>query len=907
VNLAKLTKFQLILFVITMVGSLKGAWFEGERILSGNVVIRKGAFAEMPGSTLGLYSNVFKKKSLGDKIISFDIATLKCKDSIKIEEGNHYPIVVPLKTGGWNLYYARGLYTKTLMYLHIKSNGEFGTKENILKTIDYKAFCAVSIPKRHEAWFVSDKIYRLDVDNNQWLEFPYPEGWDMEQGNLKIFKTDDQKTLFITSVGESISKIQAAMVDMETHEIRKLESDKFYSLDIQQWYGHEGHYLMLFSDSLYKYNAKRDEVELLIDDFSTISNIIMQDARGESLYLLGHHNVPETGVLVNDLYVLDLVEKTLETYALPFETPWQIVGNRPLFFDQARMKIIALVAAGRLPVKWKPVIIDLEKKLMSFIPVVPPEGVSNELQIYHVQEKNLLLFSKSSNIGIYDLDSGELKNSIVMGYSPYDWSVIKGQEDTKIIGNTSGTQLCHLILPGRRQLIGVGLRSSKICYYPDKSAVFMMGKEPENDEYKFGEYHFDDNLFEMIEPGYIIPKYPSLKLYADYSTNQIIGFLNSEEYEDGLLQFIKPDGDITIWRPPSEDRSQDKCHYYDEENDAFWIISDGWWENKEWIIYKVSTRTYDTLDTFKIDKSILKRPINFIVDPLKQYLYILNTPDEYTIETWNVVIFDPKDQTVRRSAISGQNPTPCMILIPEKERLFLWNHFAAWCLDTKNFELIFGNSEESGGDVMGPSIKGEYNLQKNSVIVADLLYNGTSSSSYGINGNFQKVITFDLETGKVQNEITIPIYVEMATFSHDKSKIYFLERDENARFWTLYLDPAWEEPARIEPSTNYIQFGEGDECRFSINVKNEYEQDATAYIWLIAPDGTTLFFDGLGFTPEISGIPLTLPANLDVTGDFLTFTMPRGVPKGFYNLNAVFINDAGDRGPIGTWNFYVKD
>ena len=111
------------------------------------------------------------------------------------------------------------------------------------------------------------------------------------------------------------------------------------------------------------------------------------------------------------------------------------------------------------------------------------------------------------------------------------------------------------------------------------------------------------------------------------------------------------------------------------------------------------------------------------------------------------------------------------------------------------------------------------------------------------------------------------------------------------------------------PGSSGIHCTSGDEAKFTVSVKNPYyyTQDATAYIWLFAPDGTMLFFDGAGFTFDVTGIPLTLPANLDVTGDILAFTMPAGIPEGFYNLNAVFLNENGDRGPIGTWNFYVKD
>src|SRR4030042_5036753 len=123
------------------------------------------------------------------------------------------------------------------------------------------------------------------------------------------------------------------------------------------------------------------------------------------------------------------------------------------------------------------------------------------------------------------------------------------------------------------------------------------------------------------------------------------------------------------------------------------------------------------------------------------------------------------------------------------------------------------------------------------------------------------------------------------------------------------FNPAWQTPASISPSTNYVQLGSGDNEKFSVNIKNPYdfEQKVTAYIWLYAPDWTMLFFSPTGLTFDISGITLTLPANCDVTGDILSFTMPAGVPEGFYNFNALFINEKGDRGPIGTWNFYVRD
>ena len=125
----------------------------------------------------------------------------------------------------------------------------------------------------------------------------------------------------------------------------------------------------------------------------------------------------------------------------------------------------------------------------------------------------------------------------------------------------------------------------------------------------------------------------------------------------------------------------------------------------------------------------------------------------------------------------------------------------------------------------------------------------------------------------------------------------------------LHLYPEWEEPCKVFPSTNFVQFGDGDDAKFRVNIKNEYDynQYAALYIWLVTPQDLMFFFDGFGLTPEIFGIPLDIPANTDISADILTFTMPEGVPEGYYNINAVFIDEDFNRGPVGTWNFYVKD
>ena len=68
-----------------------------------------------------------------------------------------------------------------------------------------------------------------------------------------------------------------------------------------------------------------------------------------------------------------------------------------------------------------------------------------------------------------------------------------------------------------------------------------------------------------------------------------------------------------------------------------------------------------------------------------------------------------------------------------------------------------------------------------------------------------------------------------------------------------------------------------------------------------------LFFNGSGLTFEITGIPFTLSAETDMDVNIISFTVPAEVPEGFYNFNAVFINEQGNRGPIGSFNFRIKN
>jgi len=170
----------------------------------------------------------------------------------------------------------------------------------------------------------------------------------------------------------------------------------------------------------------------------------------------------------------------------------------------------------------------------------------------------------------------------------------------------------------------------------------------------------------------------------------------------------------------------------------------------------------------------------------------------------------------------------------------------------------------------------------------------------------KRVLEIDPKTREIVTEIPIRGDLEEIFFPAEKDKLIFLSTDDT-KIYTLHLNPGWKNPPTITPSTNYITFYTDEIAQFNVNIKNgDTEQKATAYIWLITPDGDIFFVHYLGVTPDIAGIPLTLPPNIDINWQLFDFTIPEIMPAGLYNFNAVFINANGDRGPIGTWNFYVK-
>jgi hypothetical protein len=897
--------FLTLLIIAIMSFSLNAAWFETEDMSVGNFSVAGGAFHEIPKSPYVIFGgmNDFTFNKLSQKLVLFDVSTGRCKGTYIGTSELFEPVIMTDSNNGWNIYFAKyEEHSSMFGKLHITNEGQFGDTFWFIITSPLMVKYSFCIPSRNEAWFVADKIYRLETNSDRWTTFDFPKDWNSEFTIEKVVLMEDQKELFIYSTHKDSPNPQGIFIYLETASfgpvisIEKGDYGNFMALE--KWKNHDNQYLFLYMKALSAYNSITGKFELLIDNFLTQTENIMQSEDGKNLYIFKYTML----FTFRDpwLYELNLEEKTIKEHSFPLDVDWMFYNSPTLpYFDRENNRIITLAFYDSFSVSkfHKPVIIDLTDFSMDYIPGIEFHEMEN-FAYNHEEQKIIASGIDFTHIITANINSGELKHSIPLSFKASSISTTHGSQSPDLIGNSQGKEFIKFLPISRREVFKTASKVKNISQYMDGTRAFVS----EDSGYK--EYLLDDGSSEDIQLSYGVDK-----LYSDSSQNMIIGIGGN------ALQFIKPRGQVSVFK--SSDENNDlKAHAYDPDNEYIWLIYktiDG-----QWFFYKVSANSFVEIDSFTLQSDSFSEILNFVLDPSQRYLYLINNKKDIGIRELVIIDIDTKHivkritlQTEVNDTVTFLRTCPGVIPVPSKESLFLWDHYGSWSINTSNLGISYGNSKsnpEAGNSISDASklplaVQGYWNENKEQVIVVDLSYFPMDISDKPI------VLRIDLDTGELLQKIVIQNEgIQNVFFPANQDEIYLLNSGES-KLYTLHLDPAWETPATIAPSTNYIQLGEGDNAKFTVNVKNAYDfaQNATAYIWMYAPDGTMLFFSSTGISLDISGIPLSLPANLDITGDILTFTMPAGVPEGFYNFNAVFVNENGDRGPIGTWNFYVKD
>jgi len=900
-------KFFFVVLLFVGFGVLHAQWLEYESPALGNFTTGTygtSSFHMIPDSQYIILSDGLSQginNFIGNNIISLDIETARIRSSVSRSTKMEWPVIIPDTDSGWNIYFHGGYGSSTLGMIHIDAHGEFENEELLRKTLQYPVLTA-GIPERGEVWFIGDRIYRLTIRDDLWSEFHYPEMWDSDLSSQSraIFMSENKKTLFVRFKGKTIDKEQMMMLDLITGHTSLLippDEDFLESIkDIKEWKGHDGLYLILMKRSIWIYNELTGSIALYLDELETSTTNLMQTGDGEKLYLFGRND--------NTLKIVNLEDKTIEKMTFLIEENW--------FFDYSfaelnrkKGQLITLIKTGELitgDVRNKPVIIDLKDFSLNYIPGITLRAISP----VYLKDLNVLI-AKSSNspsILVY-LDSGKVKPLIQFNYHADNWS---GMDNIypSLLNNTDSSTFCHLIAPRKREIHEVNILSdltvSDICKFPYTDCCLIIGNvETKN--------HFIKYSFNSMESTELELPFDIINLFSDPSYKQIIGFNRYGSYI-GAVQFIKSDEINGYWLPPQEDGVQYITFAtFDPERSKFWICAGT--ESGEKVIYKLSVETYELEDSFKLPSGSLKTVLNHTIDHSQNLIYLIN--NLYSEEERELVIIDLDEKSVIKRITLQVNVDhdkqppetytyPCMIPIPGRNRLFIWDGNGSWSVDTKSMEVLYGEVKDDPKEKYWGKYKitqGIWDEEEDRILVID--------DTYILPREPSRVLEFDLDTGEITREIELPQYFDKVFFPESKDKIIFLDSDES-KVYTLHLDPGWENPATVQPKTNYLQFGIGDNARFTLHIKNgESEKNVTAYVWLITPNGDMLFMTPGNVIPELRSFPLILPANVDVDWDILNFSVPEILPEGFNNFNAVLINENGDRGPVGTWNFYVKD
>ncbi|MBU1627590.1 hypothetical protein KKB18_09500, partial [bacterium] len=651
----------------------------------------------------------------------------------------------------------------------------------------------------------------------------------------RIFHTNDLDKLFIISQINESGSSQCVFVDLVTHEIKAMtpqDPDLFKDVyDIEEWIGHDGKYLVLKMDSVSSYNVQTGEVVKISEEFKTSTSSIMQDKTGSYLYFFGFYGDWGTDIYP-DFYILDLNEGKVDHHVLPLDEGWGFTYYFT-FFDQDKNIIIATIAQSISWGDYKSVILDPSSLEIKYLTDNP---YKNYYDIEFIEGDNRIFIcdQKSNSIDMIDIESGELKSSIDLISDTNGWSVMIGAQSPDLMSNPTNTKFCRLLPAGRRELIDADITVGNICQFPDASSAIIEGSsltDPPVLEHR--EYNFNTRNFEKI-------KLPQLWTYfPDPNENQII----NKNIGNTIIHFIGHGGSYTSWLPPAEFSFTSSHDVFDLENKSLWIV----YKDKStgnWHFYKLSTETKDLVDSFFIlSDKITNIRGSLSADPLGRYLYLIDETSGDNV-TRDLVIISLEDKDVVERIALQQNLQPIypavervipgMIPVPELDKLFIWDGYGSWCFNMSTKEKIYGTVVDNPqlNYALGKTpIEGIFDEKKDVVVAVDFTGDMTKpiderNSIYGIN----------IETGEVLSRIGFHRDIRTVFFPKNKDEVYFLLQDESMIYHYL-LDPVGQTPVSISPSTNYVQLGSGDNAKFTVNIKNPYdfEQRATAYIWMYAP------------------------------------------------------------------------
>jgi hypothetical protein len=889
----------MVCFLITIAAScLFASWYETENLKTSNsaVYISNTRIADSP---------YFINGSTETRTI-IDISTGRIKDSYYCDTGLNDYTFMKSHESGWEVYFYQYIDKVgfKLGKQEISKDLEFGDVTIYEDFLTKVTFIIEGIESRNEFWFAADKLYRLKTDVQKWTTFEFPAEWDKTKYAMtSLLVTDDNKKLLIASYVYSTDKYQGYILDLDSNTPSSLSIFEGAPFAIEKWKNRQKEqYLIMTTKNLIVYDSETKNFDILLEGVNSYGNLkIFQANTGNYVYSFKKPDNP------NDSYtefnVMDLVNKNVKAIKYSFEGyegyDGFVVSNEGKslpYYDRDKNWIWTLTKhfLGGKNYELRLSYIDLSDfSLKHHEPDTVYTNIYDSTFCYFPDyQKFSAVETDYKSIIIGDLATGNQTKTVPIAFTANNWNETISSENSTLISNKLANEFLHLSPIGKRDSIETVSGIIDLCKFPGQNRALVHEYD------SFREYSLVNGSGRVFNLPYTDVNY----LYSDTKQNQIIGIGNS------AIQFIKSKDQINSWTAP-ESSLNTKAYSYNPDDESIWAAYQKT-DTGNWYFYKVLSENFVQLNSFSLSANSFSSIFNFISDPTGKYLYFINENTEQKLR--ELIILDvEKKELVKRITLQTEvkfttSPIPGIVPIPSKDQLLIWDHTASWLIKTKTLEVIKGNvisNPYATKKIEQELISGVYDEEKGTVVLVDFNRNVQDPNDKA------SIYTIDVDNGNVVDRIYLSDLntIYKFSFSDDAKEVFLLS---TSWLYTYHLDPAWKEPVTIEPRTNSIQLGTGDHAKFKINIKNLYDaaQNATAYIWLYVPGvDAPFFFTGSSLSTTPVGIPLTLPANLDVTGDILTFTMPSGLPEGFYNFNAVFINENGDRGPIGTWNFYVKD
>jgi hypothetical protein len=899
-NKTKLISWTSLILISILCQGLSCSWYETHNLGLGNTSFKNNIdpwsfFTEIPDSQYVLLSdNTYS--------VTIDVPSGLIRDEYESRYKMYNKIILPNMHGGWNLYFTN---ENRFGVISINSHGEFGSYRWLDITYNNWAY-GLGIPQRKELWFFTNRIMHFDATTEEWTSYNYPQGWDTDVDYIYLYPAKDLESAIIVANGNTTLTYQAMWFNTTTGESKTLYGDPHCFeniIDIEPWTLYPGYYLILKKNLIIGYDINTDENKIIMQDFEGSSRNIMMDDAGRYVYTLS----------VDSLYILDLVDKTVDVHLITLKDGDRFSNSyyTETMLDLERHQIITYVY-NKVSKKDSLVIIDLNTFNMSYLQDLP-DDVS--MVVFFTPHANKILTLYKTRLYVIDLDTMERVISVPLASISYKWSAIPGDPSPTLFPEWLTSMNFKKLGPlGRLDVYdgGEGDYINNIIQYPGTDFAFMQVAMDLNiSEYR--EYNFEDNTMVPID----VPSKPYY-LDPDPGNRQLISI---NRYEDGVIQFIKPGGKIRSWIPPDNLTPEspnlqgiNRCLDYD--NNIYWAVySDP--DTKNYYFYEFSTKTLELLDSFMMPASDMTYPNNIKLDPSGENFYFINyTYTSTDISDRYLVVLDIEHRMVVTKVLLQTNcnekwpgetikAAPGIIALPGQDKVFIWEHYGAWCIDTNTWEVLYGRVKDNPRATYNriSYSDGIFDEERGVVVIVDLSYEEWEGGR-----EFKKILEVDLATGNVLKSDELPDdLIERVFYSGDNKWIYMLSYDR-PRYFVHAINPAWENPAKIQTRTNYLEYAPGDNARFNVHITNgKTPQKASVYAWICVPGDITLFFNGMDFTPQIAGFQVILPANVDISGDILNFVVPQIMPSGMYQFNAIFLNENYDVGPMGTWNFYIKN